>query len=1288
MRLQPGWRFWVDRGGTFTDLVALPPHGPLVARKVLSVQPQLAGDPAVTAIRELLGLEDGAAIPPGLIRELRLGTTVATNALLERSGAPTLLLVNAGFADALLIGDQHRPDLFALQPIRPDPLYRRVLEVAGRLGADGFEIEPLRLDPALAASVRAARQAGCRSCAVVLLHATRQPRHELHLGEWLQQFGFEQVVLSHQVSPSPRFVPRGHTALVEAFVGPPLRSYLAQVSAALGSTTPGSVTQGSVNQGSTTGGSTTRGAADLGASSPLRVMQSNGGLIDPVRLLAKDTILSGPAGGLVGALGAASAAGLGGQALVGFDMGGTSTDVFHLAAGSPAEVFIPERRQRAEVAGFPLLASMVAIHTVAAGGGSLIHFDGERLRVGPASAGADPGPAAYRRGGPATLTDANLVLGRLQPAFFPEVFGPRADRPLDGQASRDVLAALAQRMEAASGLPHSPEQVAEGAIAIATARMAEAIKRVSVQKGHAIDNAVLCGYGGASGQHVCGLAEALGLSRVLLHPLAGVLSAFGMGLADERLLRERVLDLPLASSAAAAATALAALRAEAHGSFAEVGAADVPLQETVTAYLRSLGSDVSLPVAWGPLADMAAAFGALHLQRYGYPPQQPLQLERLSLELVRPAPPLDRGLGLAPPLALAAAAPRQPQHQASTTVELHGAEGWQAVPLWQRDRLGVGQVLVGPALVVEATGTIVLARGWSAQVLAAGELLLQMDGLLPPASAPSPASADVQATDPGATGVDPVQLELFQHRFSAIAERMGERLRQTASSVNIKERLDFSCAIFDGRGGLVANAPHIPVHLGSMGDSVVSLLAAVARGERPPLAPGDAVAANNPYNGGTHLPDITVITPVFAATSPGPDAVPSAAAPSVAEPLFFVASRGHHGDVGGLTPGSMPPFSQRIDEEGLLLDNVTLLSAGLFDAPGWRQRLAAGPWPVRDPDRLLADLQAQLAANRLGASELQALVQRQGIQPVQRAMGQVQAHGAAAVRRVIDRLQDGSHRLSLDDGSQLRLTVTLDRARRRARLDFTGTSAQQAGNRNAPLAITKAVVLYVFRTLVGDEIPLNAGCFEPLDLVVPPGCLLHPGPPAAVVAGNVETSQALANLLFAALGVMASAQGTMNNLSFGNDRCQYYETIGGGTGAGYVEPKGFAGADAIQSHMTNSRLTDPEILELRYPVRVEHFGIRRGSGGEGLWRGGQGLIRELRFLEPLTVALISGSRLHAPQGLAGGGPGAPGLNLLMPVNGEPEVLPGCFERQLAAGDRLRIETPGGGGYGPPLLDAG
>jgi 5-oxoprolinase (ATP-hydrolysing) len=846
-------------------------------------------------------------------------------------------------------------------------------------------------------------------------------------------------------------------------------------------------------------------------------------------------------------------------------------------------------------------------------------------------------------------------------------------------------------MEAGSGLRHSPEQVAEGAIAIATARMAEAIKRVSVQKGHAIDHAVLCGYGGASGQHVCGLAEALGLTRVLLHPLAGVLSAFGLGLADERLLRERVLELPLESSRAAAAHALAALRADAYGSFASGGGADAPIQETVTAHLRTLGSDGSLPVAWGPPATMADAFGALHGQRYGYLPQQPLQLERLSLELVRLAPPLDRALGLAAGAAAgagaAAADPLEPNHQEISTVELHGANGWQAVPLWHRHHLRGGQVLVGPALIIEATGTIFLAQGWSAQVLAAGELLVQRDGPLPLASASNPASAEVQAMDSGATGVDPVQLELYQHRFSAIAERMGERLRQTASSVNIKERLDFSCALFDGSGGLVANAPHIPVHLGSMGDSVLSLLAAVARGERPPLAPGDAVAANNPYNGGTHLPDITVITPVFAPTPDGSDS-----APSTAHPLFFVASRGHHGDVGGLTPGSMPPFSQRINEEGLLLDNVTLLSAGHFDGPGWRQRLAAGPYPVRDPDRLLADLQAQLAANRLGASELQALVQRQGIRPVQCAMAQVQAHGAAAVRRIIDRLQDGSHRLNLDDGSQLQVTLRLDRARRRAQLDFTGTSAQQAGNRNAPLAITKAVVLYVFRTLVGDDIPLNAGCFEPLDLVVPPGCLLHPRPPAAVVAGNVETSQALANLLFAALGVMASAQGTMNNLSFGNDRCQYYETIGGGTGAGFFEPTGFAGADAIQSHMTNSRLTDPEILEARYPVRVEHFGIRRGSGGEGHWRGGEGLIRELRFLEPLTVALISGSRLQAPEGLAGGGPGALGRNLLISQDGDPELLPGCFERQLAAGDRLRIETPGGGGYGAPsgasLSDAG
>jgi 5-oxoprolinase (ATP-hydrolysing) len=1299
-----GWSFWIDRGGTFTDVIGRDPAGDLHVRKVLSVQPERPGDPAVNAIADLLGGLAGQAAAAPLadpadhpVAEVRLGTTVATNALLEHRGAPVLLLINRGLADLLEIGDQHRPDIFALAIEKPRPLQVRVLEVAGRLAADGSELEPLGLDDALAAGLRAALAAGTHSCAVALLHASRNPDHERRLAAWLEPFGFAHLALSHQLSRQPRLVPRGHTTLVEAAVAPVLDSYLAQVRAALG---PGP---------------------------RLRVMRSSGSLAAPELLHAKDTILSGPAGGMVGAVAVAeqalAAAGQAPRPVVGFDMGGTSTDVFHF---DPALAGLAwERQPETEIAGLRLQAPMLPIHTVAAGGGSIVRFDGQRLLVGPESAGADPGPAAYCRGGPATITDANLLLGRLPALALPPVFGPAADQSPDLAAARGRFEALAAAM-GGTGAGVSPEQVAEGALAIAIETMAAAIRRISIQRGHDLRGALLVSYGGAGGQHACRLAEVLGLGQVLLHPLAGVLSAYGIGRAEQRLLLERSPRLPLSSATLEVLRRQAeALSEQARADLRRAGdlAAGEPGRVWWRLELRVAASEQGLVVAWEPvdgaeanpadgaeanplapaveLERLQEAFARSHQRRFGYRPDlsgADLVVERLLVELAEPlrSPPPARlaaaadgpGLGAGAGAGAGAGGGAGVGAGADTgaavvPVWLDVRRGAQPLPLWRREQLRPGQELQGPALLLDPTSTTLLEPHWSGRVLEDGALLLQHR---PPASAASAATAVTAASATAAAGPpDPTLLELYNHRFSAIAEQMGVQLQQSARSVNIRERLDFSCAVFDGRGRLVANAPHIPVHLGSMGDSVAALLAAIAAGQRDPLAPGDVVLANNPYNGGTHLPDITAITPVFVDAGPPPGVTGS---PS---PLFYVASRGHHADVGGITPGSMPPFSRCIEDEGLLIDNAPFLRGGQLDERAWLQRFAAGPHPVRNPQQLLADLKAQAAANRLGAGELRRLVGLAGRAEVEAYMAHVQANAAEAVRRAIGRLQGGRAAVELDDGSRIAVAVGLDQRRRRARIDFSGSSPQQHGNHNAPLAITKAVVLYVFRCLVGEDIPLNAGCFEPLELVVPKGSLLHPRPPAAVVAGNVETSQAIANALFAALGVQAAAQGTMNNLSFGDDRLQYYETICGGCGAGRTPAGvGFAGASAVQSHMTNSRLTDPEVLEQRYPVRLEAFTLRHGSGGAGRWPGGDGVVRRLRFLAPMTVALLSGSRRVSPFGLAGGGPGLPGRNVLLRAGAAGEVLPGAAQIVVAAGDVLVIETPGGGGFGrvdpPPPAD--
>ncbi len=1221
-----GWCFWIDRGGTFTDLIGRDPEGQLHVRKVLSDQAG-AGDPAVSAMEAILA----SASPPVELAEVddvRLGTTVATNALLEGAGAPLLLLTNAGLRDQLWIGDQHRDDLFALeQPQRPF-LAQTVLELTGRLDARGEEVEPLVLDQPLRRRLEELRRSGLDVAVVALLHAQRNPAHEQRCAALLQEVGFRTVVCSHQVSVMPRLVPRGQTALVEGAVHPVLDGYLQQVQGA------------------------------LGAATPLRVMTSSGALQAPDRLQAKDTILSGPAAGMVGAIAAARMAGFDGVPVLGFDMGGTSTDVFCVACADAQA--LRQVKEQTEIAGLQLLAPRLPIETVAAGGGSVLELQGERLRVGPRSAGAQPGPACYRAGGPLTITDANLLLGRLQVDRFPAVFGPSGDLPPDGEVVRHRFAELA------AALGQSPERVASGALQLAVETMAAAIRRVSLHRGEDIRGGVLVAYGGAGGQHACRLADELGLNTVLLHPMAGVLSAFGMGQARQRCRRQVHLGTALSPELLAAlpdqveglmAEAQETLHRQGDGADAEAGEPEV----WVSLALRYPSAEQTLVLPWFAEQGVDAvisAFQASHQQRYGYciDADQALIVEQLNVEVTAPqqfdATTASKATATATAIAAAEKAEPTPEVQPSPQVSMHlESSGWMEVPLLNRAALRLNQRIAGPALIAEAIGCTVLEPGWQARVADGGTLLLER-------SHPVDGSPDLAQ----AGAHDPLQAELFRHRFMAIAEQMGEQLRQSSRSVNIRERLDFSCALFDATGALVANAPHIPVHLGSMGDSVRDLLAQVAIGDVAPLQPGDTLLSNDPFHGGTHLPDITAISPVFCDGD---------------QPSFFVASRGHHADVGGIAPGSMPSFSRTIADEGLLLRNQLFVRQGRVLVADLKAVWSGMATPPRNPPELLADLQAQVAANQAGIVALQSLVKREGQTLVQRQMTLLQQDAARSVQRLLLRLTDARHQLALDDGSCLVVQVSLDPKRQRLRLDFSGTSPQRPGNFNAPLAVTRAAVLYVIRCLLDSDIPLNEGCFAPLDLVVPEGCLLNPRTPAAVVAGNVEVSQALCNLLFAAFGAQAAGQGTMNNLSFGNGRCQYYETVAGGGGAG----DGFAGSVGLQSHMTNSRLTDPEVLEGRYPVRLESFAVRSGSGGQGRWPGGDGLERTIRFLEPMSVSLISGSRQVAPFGLKGGASGACGENLRLDREGVAHPLPGAVQLELQAGEAIRMLTPGGGGMG-------
>ena len=1204
-----GWEFWIDRGGTFTDVVAKSPDGEIDSVKLLSDNPGRYADAAVHGIGLFTGGDD-----PAPIAAVRMGTTVATNALLQRRGAATALVTTKGFRDALRIGYQNRPDIFALHIELPEMLYSQVIEADERVSARGEVIAPLD-EAGLRADLEEALERGVESVAIVFLHGYRFPEHERLAARIAKEAGFRQVSVSHATSALMKLVSRGDTTLADAYLSPVLNRYVRQVREGL--------------------------AGRLG-DAPLLFMQSHGGLAGADAFRGKDSILSGPAGGVVGMAETAAAAGL--RRLIGFDMGGTSTDVSLYDGGF-------ERTGSMTIAGVRFSAPMMRVETVAAGGGSILKFASQRLQVGPDSAGAYPGPACYRNGGPLTVTDANVLLGRIQPDHFPRVFGPGGDEGIDAGLVSRRFERLAGEVGERTGKPVDRDRLAAGFLRIAVERMANAIKRISTQRGHDVSRFTLCCFGGAAGQHACQVADALGVERVFLHPLAGVLSAYGMGMAEMRSLQQRSVESPLGDAPppereSAPAERLAELRsvyAELEAANTEVlarqGVDPAHLRFVRRALLRVAGSDTALIVSWhDDVSRMAREFRRAHRARFGFEPgHAALIVESVESEATVP------GAGVTEPRWTGG----ETDPGAEAVRDVWFGDRRVPTPVFRRERLAAGCRIVGPAIVVEDNSTLVIEPYWHAAVNEFGHLVLARH-------APRPASERI------GTEVDPVMLEVFNNLFMHIAEQMGVVLENTAHSVNIKERLDFSCGVFDPEGDLIANAPHMPVHLGSMGDSVRTILAH----RRDTMKPGDTFMLNAPYNGGTHLPDVTVVTPVFDAEG--------------GDLIFSVACRAHHADIGGCSPGSMPATSASIHEEGVLIDNVRLVGAGKFREDAVRTLLASGDHPARNPDRNVADFKAQIAANTRGVAELGAMVEHFGLDVVHAYMGHIKRNAEECVREAIAALRDGEWSLELDGGETISVRIAIDHGRRSASIDFEGTSPESPGNFNAPASIARAAALYVFRTLVEDDIPLNQGCMKPLTIRFPEASLVNPRYPAAVAAGNVETSQCVTDALLAALNVCAASQGTMNNLTFGNERHQYYETICGGSGAG----PGFDGASAVHTHMTNSRLTDPEVLEWRFPVRLERFCIRRGSGGRGRHDGGDGVIREIRFLEPMNASILSNRRRQTPFGLQGGGGGQPGRNYVIRESGEVENLTATAEVRLRAGDRFVVETPGGGGYDP------
>ena len=1216
------WQFWIDRGGTFTDIVARKPDGSIVTHKLLSENPEQYKDAAVAGIRHLLGLKAGEPVTPALVECVKMGTTVATNALLERKGEPTLLVTTRGFRDGLRIAYQNRPRLFDRHIVLPELLYSAVVEADERVDANGDLVRPLD-EALLKKELLAQCQKGLRSVAIVFMHGYRHCAHEVAAARIAREVGFTQISTSHQTSPMMKFVSRGDTTVVDAYLSPILRRYVEQVAAEM----PGV---------------------------KLFFMQSSGGLTDAHAFQGKDAILSGPAGGIVGMARTAEIAGQ--PKVIGFDMGGTSTDVSHYAGAF-------EREFETQVAGVRMRAPMMSIHTVAAGGGSILQFDGARFRVGPESAGANPGPASYRRGGPLAVTDANVMVGKVQPAHFPKVFGRAANEALDADVVREKFTAIAQPTGRA------PEDVAHGFIQIAVQQMANAIKKISVARGYDVTKYTLQCFGGAGGQHACGVADALGMTRVLVHPLAGVLSAYGMGLADQNVMRETAVELKLVPEHITAlrdTLGELALAAQHELEKQEVSRGDIRVHRRV--HVRYDGTDSALIVPFphlqgGDVSNQAVmheitqAFEAAYRQRFAFLMQgKALIVEAVSVEaVVAGDAPSERAHDMHPQRAV-------PQRD---TVRMYtagndGQAAWHDAALIVREDLRPGDVIDGPAIIAEQNATTVVEPGWRASLTAFDHLVLERI---------APRAIQFAA----GTTVDPVLLEVFNNLFMNIAEQMGLQLQNTAYSVNIKERLDFSCALFDAEGNLIANAPHMPVHLGSMGESIKTVI----RENAGQMQPGDVFVLNDPYHGGTHLPDVTVITPVYLDDGE--------------QPIFYVGSRGHHADIGGISPGSMPPFSTRIEEEGVQIDNVKLVDRGHLREKEMLELLASGEYPSRNPQQNMADLKAQIAANEKGVQELRKMVDQFGLDVVQAYMKHVQDNAEESVRRAITklaaRMQGGQFTLPLDNGAQIQVAVTIDGAARSAKVDFTGTSPQQINNFNAPTAVCMAAVLYVFRMLVDDDIPLNAGCLKPIEVVIPEGSMLRPNPPASVVAGNVETSTCITNAIIGALGLMGASQCTVNNFTFGNDKYQYYETISGGSGAGGVFDDagqlvgGFPGTSVVQTHMTNSRMTDPEVLEWRYPVRLESYEIRSDSGGKGQWNGGHGGVRRLRFLEPMTASILSNGRLRGAFGMAGGGAGAVGINRVVRASGTVQDLQHIGSAEMQPGDIFEIHTPGGGGFG-------
>ncbi len=1207
------WQFWIDRGGTFTDIVAKLPDGSLTTHKLLSENPEQYRDAAVAGIRYLLEVPADKPVPVEKIEAVKMGTTVATNALLERKGEPTALFITRGYRDALRIAYQNRPRIFDRNILLPELLYQEVIEVNERISAHGDIL--IKLDEKkLRADLQSIYDQGIRAIAIVLMHGYRFTAHEETAERLAREIGFPQISVSHKTSPMMKLVSRGDTTVVDAYLSPILRRYVNQVASEL----PG------VN---------------------LQFMQSSGGLTSANRFQGKDSILSGPAGGIVGMVRTADSAGF--DKIIGFDMGGTSTDVSHYAGEY-------ERAFETQVAGVRMRAPMLSIHTVAAGGGSILTFDGSRYRVGPESAGANPGPACYRRGGPLATTDANVMLGKIQPGYFPNVFGPHADMPLDRDVVVQRFSAMAKEIEAKTGNKRTPEEVAEGFIDIAVQNMANAVKHISVARGYDVTEYTLVTFGGAGGQHACLVADALGMTTVFAHPYAGVLSAFGMGLADQSTMRERSVEEKLdAKSLVNIQVLLNQLAEEASQDLIAQEVLPTAIETIKRVHLRYDGTDTAIVVNLGTTEEMKSAFEAEYRQRYSFlMDQRDLVIEAVSVEAI--------GLGESTEEAIDLRSARQGSLRPAEVVKMFSGGEWHDTPLYPREDTRPGDVMCGPAIIAEKNQTTVVEPGWQAEVTQKDHLVLKR------------VEARKQLKAIG-TDADPVMLEVFNNLFMSIAEQMGLRLQNTAYSVTIKERLDFSCAIFDAEGNLIANAPHIPVHLGSMGESIKTVIQQNAGH----IKPGDVYVLNAPYNGGTHLPDITVITPVFDDGGK--------------EILFFLGSRGHHSDIGGTTPGSMPSDSKTVDEEGVLIDNFKMIDAGVYREAETRALLSSGQYPARNIEQNLADLRAQVAANQKGAEELKKMCQHFGLDVVKAYMTHVQNNAEEAVRRVITALKDGQYEYRLDPihGTQpvIKLALRVNREKREAEIDFTGTSPQLPINFNAPKSIAMAAVLYTFRTLVDSDIPLNAGCLKPLKVIVPEGSMLNPVYPAAVVAGNVETSQCVTQALYGALGVMSESQGSMNNFTFGNDQYQYYETISGGSSAGVTRNadgkivRGWSGTDVVQTHMTNSRMTDPEVLEWRFPVILEEYCIRQGSGGAGKWRGGNGGIRRIRFLEKMTASILSNNRATAPRGAEGGADGQPGINRVERKNGRIEVLAACAQAEMEPGDVFVIETPGAGGFG-------